>query len=756
MVRVGYGRRIAPGRLVALVAGLVATALAAFVPATADAATPTTLALTSVGAVVVDDAHSLVFVSEGPAGGLVAAVGFDGKVKKTFTDMAGPTGMVLRGGMLYVAQGSNGQIARIDTAALTKESPLTTGLTNPLYLAAAGGRLWVSGGCSTGPGWLDSIDWDSGAVRVETGPDIGACGGLASPGPDSSDLVAWATGSPTWMYRINTTGSGPTVEQSVFQSELSGGTEVAFADDGDRFYTAAGGRYQIDAWSMASLNRTGERFVTGPYPQTVAYNATGGGLVAAGISFSDPAVRVYEAGAIDGPAWTSTLSGALYRPGLAWSADGTRLFALTGYLSSTVSLEVLKPFAPADPDPTTSSTTSSSTTTTTGPGSTTTSTTTTTTAPPASGQGGGGLAGTTPLPLRVSPTTVDFGQQRVGSYGDASTVTVSNPLNRVVNVEVAFDRAVRVFGGVTDCQPTLPALATCTVALRFVPDRFGHHSALMSIRGDGVAAAPVALSGQGVGGYWIATDRGEVAALGDAFDYGDLREVNLARPIVGIAASRPIDETETDGFWLVADDGGVFAFGDARFYGSTGAVRLNQPIVGMAMTPTGKGYWLVARDGGIFAFGDAGFFGSTGGIRLNQAVLGMAATPTGKGYWLFAGDGGIFAFGDARFYGSTGGTRLNRPIVGMTTLPTGGGYWMVASDGGIFAFGDARFHGSTGATRLDAPIASMGPSPTGGGYWLVGRDGSVFPFGDTPAYGAAAPAAAPVVGIAATTYPVTW
>jgi hypothetical protein len=42
------------------------------------------------------------------------------------------------------------------------------------------------------------------------------------------------------------------------------------------------------------------------------------------------------------------------------------------------------------------------------------------------------------------------------------------------------------------------------------------------------------------------------------------------------------------------------------------------------------------------------------------------------------------------------------------------------------------------------------------GYWFVARDGGVFAFGDVPSYGSAAPAPAPVVGIAPTTYAVGW
>jgi hypothetical protein len=124
-------------------------------------------------------------------------------------------------------------------------------------------------------------------------------------------------------------------------------------------------------------------------------------------------------------------------------------------------------------------------------------------------------------------------------------------------------------------------------------------------------------------------------------------------PLTAASASPTVDATGTPGYhWLVAADGTVTPGGNASFYGDLRNVRLNQPIVGIEETPSGLGYWLVAADGGIFTFGDARFFGSTGHLRLNQPIVAMAATRSGGGYWLVARDGGVFTFGDAPFLGS--------------------------------------------------------------------------------------------------------
>jgi hypothetical protein len=204
------------------------------------------------------------------------------------------------------------------------------------------------------------------------------------------------------------------------------------------------------------------------------------------------------------------------------------------------------------------------------------------------------------------------------------------------------------------------------------------------------------------GGYWLATNTGDIAAFGDAANVGSMAGIKLDAPVVGIAAT-----PDGHGYWLVASDGGIFNFGDATYFGSMGGKPLNKPIVGIAASPDGGGYWLVASDGGVFSFGDATFMGSTGGKRLNAPMVGIAATGGGGGYWLVASDGGVFSYGTAVFQGSTGSLKLNKPVVGIAGTPDGGGYWLAASDGGIFNYGDAGFLGSLGSTHLVAPVTAI-------------------------------------------------
>ncbi len=116
-------------------------------------------------------------------------------------------------------------------------------------------------------------------------------------------------------------------------------------------------------------------------------------------------------------------------------------------------------------------------------------------------------------------------------------------------------------------------------------------------------------------GYWLVASDGGVFNFGDAQFHGSTGSLRLNQPMVGMAFATNLGggshgPGDFAGYWLVAADGGIFSFGNAIFHGSTGNLQLNRPIVGMATSPDGQGYWLVASDGGVFAFGDAGFHGS--------------------------------------------------------------------------------------------------------------------------------------------------
>ena len=102
----------------------------------------------------------------------------------------------------------------------------------------------------------------------------------------------------------------------------------------------------------------------------------------------------------------------------------------------------------------------------------------------------------------------------------------------------------------------------------------------------------------------VASNPGTVENTGQLLHYGDLRSGSPTDEMFIVSAPNG------GGYWIATQKGVISSFGDAGSYGDLAEINLNKPIVGMGSTPSGLGYWLVASDGGMFTFGDAQFFGS--------------------------------------------------------------------------------------------------------------------------------------------------
>ncbi len=257
------------------------------------------------------------------------------------------------------------------------------------------------------------------------------------------------------------------------------------------------------------------------------------------------------------------------------------------------------------------------------------------------------------------------------------------------------------------------------------------------------ATTPPVGSGS-AGGYWMASDDGQVFGFGPGATLADDGPTLPAGVLYVDLEPRP----QGDGYWLLDSTGTVTNRGRAGLLSTRPNLMLGESATSLSATPSGLGYWIFTTRGRVLRFGDAPPLGDLGNVVLNGPVLDSVATPSGLGYYMVGSDGGVFAFGDASFYGSTGGQRLNKPVQSLVPTATNRGYWLVASDGGVFAFGDAVFRGSMGSVSLNRPVTGM--VRFGTGYLMVGEDGGIFNFSDLPFYGSlgANPPARPIVAVA--------
>ena len=219
-----------------------------------------------------------------------------------------------------------------------------------------------------------------------------------------------------------------------------------------------------------------------------------------------------------------------------------------------------------------------------------------------------------------------------------------------------------------------------------------------------------------------------MAHFGDAGFFGDLSNVALNRPIVGIA--QPVTTAATG--WPPPT--AASSLRRRALLRLAGGTPLNKPIVGMAPTLDGAGYWLVATDGGSLPTATPSSSAPWGAAQ--QAHRRDGAEPDGGGYWMVASDGGIFAYGDAPFYGSTG-SAPQQAHRGDGAQPTA-----AATSGGLRRGHLLLRRRSVPGLHREHPPGPAdrrhGAVPDGGGYWFSAADGGLLNYGTAPFLGAAA------------------
>ena len=101
-----------------------------------------------------------------------------------------------------------------------------------------------------------------------------------------------------------------------------------------------------------------------------------------------------------------------------------------------------------------------------------------------------------PAGLQVSPTTIDFGADRVNSDAPAHTITVSNPTGSTISLEQIIASGID-FSEKHDCGQTLTPGAQCTIQVSFMPVISGPRTGSLTVMESTGNAHIVALTGSG-------------------------------------------------------------------------------------------------------------------------------------------------------------------------------------------------------------------------------------------------------------------
>ena len=111
------------------------------------------------------------------------------------------------------------------------------------------------------------------------------------------------------------------------------------------------------------------------------------------------------------------------------------------------------------------------------------------------------LSGTGTLPLSISPTSLAFGTQTVGTTSAAKTVTVTNNQSTTLSFSFSTSGGYAINSSGTTCSASLASKGTCKIAATFTPTANGSANGAITIT-DATPFSPqlVPLSGIGSGG----------------------------------------------------------------------------------------------------------------------------------------------------------------------------------------------------------------------------------------------------------------
>jgi hypothetical protein len=318
--------------------------------------------LTGFHQIVVDSANDYVFLSEGITSDALLS-GVSSSTAIVVTDLSGTyittldagdgvEGLALSsdGNTLYAALAATGQVAAIGVASgsITSTTTPTQTLYNlgtgdvPYSVALQSGKIWVSYDTTgtAGSGAIGAIDptgpaFEATAVPAEEwyyAPDLAAdpadSNVLAAAEPDTDPAAAYTfstAADPGTALASASTGLGNGSEGTTCSMEsqllvLSGGSQLVAACAYPTYV------YTYSTSDLANPVTTGATFESpgAGKPNAIAIGSTG--TVAVGLGST---IGVYQSDGTLLNVVTLPGSAGVANAGLAWSADGTQLFAVT-------------------------------------------------------------------------------------------------------------------------------------------------------------------------------------------------------------------------------------------------------------------------------------------------------------------------------------------------------------------------------------------------------------------------------------------
>ncbi|NUS13500.1 MAG: hypothetical protein HOY69_19210 [Streptomyces sp.] len=296
-------------------------------PAAADPAYPSPRLL-------LDEQNRHVYVSTDGQLPSVEVFDLDGARVGTIDDQPTATGMALSpdGGTLYIAHSGAGTISAVSTTTLQQTALYRTGVDTE-SLAFAGGRLWFgySGGADPEPFGIGSVDVGSQTPAVSLAPQWQWTGWapnvLADPA-DPDTLVVTSNLGDGGLGVFDVSSATP-VETGQY-ADLGGFSDATVTPDG-RSVTVAG-KDAVYSYRLGNLTQVDQTVPTAGATTAVAVAADG--TVAVGYWNYWAVLATGTSVIVPGEsAPRHSFAPAVGPGGLAWSSDGSRLYAVSGGFS---------------------------------------------------------------------------------------------------------------------------------------------------------------------------------------------------------------------------------------------------------------------------------------------------------------------------------------------------------------------------------------------------------------------------------------
>jgi hypothetical protein len=278
-----------------------------------------------------------VFVSGGYRSEEIAVTNADGTGRTVLDGLPGPTDLLVSRDRrtLYVALPNVNAIAAYDTITLAQKAyHQTGGGTCPRHLTESDNTLWFGYACDdqNWGGNIGRINLSTGAVTTGLVADVFHGAPLLDvPAGSSAALITGQPGlSPASLrvYAIGVDGTLTFVRRSEHTALGSNLIDIAVRADLTSVFTACGWPYSIVSYGVPELTQQ-MSLPTTAYPNAVELSPDNNLIAGGSDAIYDPDVFVFRANGTKVGSVDFGRGATLIDQGLAWSPDGTRIYAVS-------------------------------------------------------------------------------------------------------------------------------------------------------------------------------------------------------------------------------------------------------------------------------------------------------------------------------------------------------------------------------------------------------------------------------------------